>query len=233
MNWIAFWQQQGKHPQPLDQVGRLGGTFVQQDDFLKAYAVYIAELLQLNNEDVLLDVCCGNGLLTRHLAPYCKQVVGVDFSEKHISYARGHFASSNLVFYCGNALELSDMEELSSYTFTKSTLCFSFQYFESIEQGLNVLIQQCKLLPPKATILLTDIPDSDRWFRYYNTPLKMLRLFKQMVLQRNDMGKFWSERELGYICEKLNVKGFKLNQPSTFPYANYRMDYLIMKNQNA
>ena len=229
MNWQQFWQQQSKQTQPLEQVGRKGGKVVQQEDFLKVYASYIAQKINLTSEDVLLDVCCGNGLLTHYFAPYCKQVVGVDFSEQHIQYAQSTYSGGNLSFYCGNALELHELKELETYTFTKSTLCFSFQYFESVELGLRVIEQLVQLLNSEGFIYLADIPDREKWFMYYDTPTKMLRLFKQMLLQQNDMGKFWSEEELNFIATKCNMKGFKMTQPNTFPYAHYRMDYLIHK----
>jgi ubiquinone/menaquinone biosynthesis C-methylase UbiE len=34
---------------------------------LKKYAAYVASQINLTKEDILLDVCCGNGLLTRFL----------------------------------------------------------------------------------------------------------------------------------------------------------------------
>ena len=51
----------------------------------------------------------------------------------------------------------------------------------------------------------------------------------QMAKGKNVMGKFWDENELQLICENLQVVGQKINQPNTFAYAHYRMDYLITK----
>ncbi|MES2558979.1 MAG: class I SAM-dependent methyltransferase [Bacteroidota bacterium] len=229
MNWQQFWQGQGKQSHPLEQVGRRGGQLTQEDTFLKNYATHIAGQISLNADDVLLDVCCGNGLLTQYFAPYCKEVVGVDFSEQHIAYAKQHFETDNLNFYCGNALELYRVAGLKEHTFTKATLCFSFQYFESVQLGLLALEQLCNLLPANGLIYLSDIPDREKWFIYYDTPVKMLRLLKQMLLQQNNMGKFWSEEELAIISQKCNATGTKITQPETFPYAHYRMDYLIRK----
>lgn len=231
MNWQQFWQQQGEQSHPLEQVGRKGGQLVQEDEFLKTYAAYVAGKIDLNKNDVLLDVCCGNGVLTHYLAPYCKQIVGVDFSEQHIAYAKQHYEDNNLSFYCGNALELNGIAQLKRYSFTKSTLCFSFQYFESVPSGLLVLEQMINLLPAEGQIYLADVPDREKWFMYYDTPVKMLRLFKQMLLQKNDMGKFWSEEELAFIAKKCNATGTKIVQPATFPYAHYRMDYHIHKSE--
>ncbi|MES2779057.1 MAG: hypothetical protein V4651_04075, partial [Bacteroidota bacterium] len=72
-------------------------------------------------------------------------------------------------------------------------------------------------------------PDSEKWFVYYNTPVKILRLLKQLVFQQNNMGKFWSKEELDFIVQKYNAFGEMVVQPDSFPYAHYRMDYLIRK----
>jgi hypothetical protein len=50
-----------------------------------------------------------------------------------------------------------------------------------------------------------------------------------MLLQKNDMGKFWSIEELDFIAKKCHLNGLKVIQPEVFPYAHYRMDYLLQK----
>jgi hypothetical protein len=160
---------------------------------------------------------------------YCKQVVGVHFSAQHIEYAQQNYATNNIHFYCGNALELNQHYELKKYAFTKSTLCFSSQYFESVSLGLLVVEQLKNILQSNGTIFLTDIPDREKWFAYYDSPLKIVRLLKQMLLQKNDMGKFWSIEELDFLAKKCHLNGLKVIQPEVFPYAHYRMDYLLQK----
>jgi ubiquinone/menaquinone biosynthesis C-methylase UbiE len=229
MNWQQFWHRQSDESHPLEQVGRKGGLIHQEETFLIGYAAYIAEKMALTKDDVLLDVCCGNGLLTQYFAPYCKQVVGVDFSERHITYALQHFASTNLSFYNGNALALNAVSELKKYRFTQSTLCFSFQYFETVSSGLLVVEQIMNMLPDNGQLYLADVPNREKWFMYYDTPMKILRLMKQMLLQQNDMGKFWSVEELDFIAKKCKAEGVEITQPSSFPYAHYRTDYRMRK----
>jgi ubiquinone/menaquinone biosynthesis C-methylase UbiE len=231
MNWKSFWQQQGRQENPLLQVGRKGGLLKQEEEWLVEYAAYIANQLNLTKEDIVLDVCCGNGLLTQYLAKHCKAILGIDFSESHIQFAQKHYASPTVQFVCGDALKLEDTTfdgELFKQGFTKSTLCFSFQYFESVQQGLQVVTGVFK--HTKGALFLGDIPDRDRFFVYYNSFAKLGRLIKQMLFQQNDMGKFWSETELNFIAQAVHKKGEKLLQPRHFPYAHYRMDYVFSEN---
>jgi 2-polyprenyl-3-methyl-5-hydroxy-6-metoxy-1,4-benzoquinol methylase len=228
MNWKTFWQQQGKQEDPLLQVGRKGGQYKQQDEWLVEYAAYIAAQLGLTQEDIVLDVCCGNGLLTHYLSKHCKAILGIDFSQPHIHSANEKYASSAVQFKCMDVLELGETvveDGIFQQGFTKAILCFSFQYFESVQAGAQVVSGIFK--HTRQSLFLSDIPDRDRFFMYYNSPMKVLRLVKQMLLQQNNMGKFWSENELDFIAKSTNKKGKKIVQPTLFPYAHYRMDYLI------
>jgi 2-polyprenyl-3-methyl-5-hydroxy-6-metoxy-1,4-benzoquinol methylase len=233
MNWKEYWQQQGTVDDPFLQVGRKGGQQVQEAARLAEYAAWIAGQLELTGDDVLLDVCCGNGMFTQYLASHCKAVVGVDFSQSLIDHANAHYASDNIRFICADALRLSSLDLPAGGPFmpgfTKATLCFSFQYFESAEQGRSVVEQIMQRLLPGGKLFLGDVPDRERWFVFYHSVRKIMRLIKQMAQQRNDMGKFWSEDELGIIARSLGLQGKKLVQPAHFPYAHYRMDYLLCK----
>lgn len=231
MNWKEFWQEQGATGDPFQQVGRKGGQRAHEEKLLEEFAAYVAQQLQLTSSDILLDMCCGNGMLTQYLARHCKAVLGVDFSQTHIDYANAHKTAPNAWFMCGNALDAATLNTSAfpqfSGGFTKASLCFSFQYFETVEQGKMVVENIFTKLGAEGKLLLADVPDRERWFVYYNSIRKILRLMKQMLQQRNDMGKFWSEEELGFIARLLSLKGQKLQQPSYFPYAHYRMDYLL------
>jgi ubiquinone/menaquinone biosynthesis C-methylase UbiE len=233
MNWKAYWQEQGTALDPYLQVGRKGGQAKQEDERLAEFAAYIASKLGLGPDDVLLDVCCGNGMFTSHLAKHCRAVVGVDFSSSLIAYANEHYASSSVQFICGDALDLAKLTfpDTGAFAggFTKSTLCFSFQYFETPQQGQAVIAQIFQRIGSRGALYLGDVPDRDKWFVFYNSIPKMLRLVKQMMQQRNDMGKFWSADELDHIAKTLGLEGEKIVQPAHFPYAHYRMDYLLSR----
>ena len=41
----------------------------------------IAKRLKITKKDVVLDVGCGNGIITKKIAKKCKRIYGVDFSE--------------------------------------------------------------------------------------------------------------------------------------------------------
>jgi len=174
-----------------------------------------------------LDMCCGNGLLTSRLAKYCKKIVGADLSEKLIEQASKNYPE--ITFVCADALNPIESSSFNFHAqhFTKVNLYFSFQYFITYEKGKIVIDHLRKMLQHGSQLFLGDVPDSSKFFMYYNSPLRILQLVKQSIQDKNDMGKFWSEDELNVICKELNMVGKKLIQPDYLPYSDYRMDYII------
>lgn len=79
--------------------------------------------LALAEDDVLLDLCCGNGALSRLFFARCKGGLGVDFSEYLIEVARRDFAVPPAQDYlCGDAVAYAQTEP-DPERFTKA-LCY-------------------------------------------------------------------------------------------------------------
>lgn len=226
MDWKKFWNEKGEQENPFAQVARIGGTLHQDEEIIDEIVEHIVKVLELKSDDVLLDVCCGNGLLTSKLAKYCKKVVGIDISDVLINHAKNNFPE--IEFICADVLELNASTICKQHlSFDKINLYFSFQYFESFDNGKKVIENLLPFVKKEGKIFLGDIPDSIKFFEYYNTPLRLIQLVKQTLQNKNNMGKFWSENELKLICEQLKINGKKLTQPEQLPYSHYRMDWLI------
>ena len=108
-------------------------------------------------------------------------------------------------------------------------LYFSFQYFDSFNHGEQVILQMAKVLKPGGAILIGDIPDRQLIWEFYNTLPDKLRYYKNKLLEKNEMGKFWSKAELDKICQDNHFVGTLIKQPESLPYSNYRFDYKIEK----
>lgn len=221
MNWREFWNERGRQPNVHAQVGRLSGN----GTLIEQIARHIQSITEMKQSDQVLDVCCGNGLLTHELSAYCNSITGIDFSDTLIQQAKTSYPQ--LSFHCMDVMLLET--ELLHPPFDIINLYFSFQYFESVVQGEQVIRNLLSLLKPGGVLLLGDVPDQERFFRYYNSIRRILQWIKQSLTQTNDMGKFWSEEELNLICSRCQVTGEKLKQPAHLPYAHYRMDYRITK----
>jgi 2-polyprenyl-3-methyl-5-hydroxy-6-metoxy-1,4-benzoquinol methylase len=58
----------------------------------------------VNENDTVLDIGCGNGALTYDVAKKAKKVVGIDLNDRNILIAKRNFSSGNIEYICGEAL---------------------------------------------------------------------------------------------------------------------------------
>jgi len=227
MNWQSFWDKMARNSKNQhQQVGRISSRMPINDIITQNIIKHITQVLQLYPGDSLLDVCCGNGFLAHQLAKRCRRVVGIDISHAQIHLALHDHNAVNTTYYQGDALELS---KLIPQTFDKILLYFSFQYFESVEAGSQVVGEMAKLLHPKGRILIGDVPDSQYFFKYYNTPKRYLSYLYKKARKKNDMGKFWKTKEMEAIAKEHGLKLSILPQPKHLPFSYYRTDYLLQK----
>lgn len=59
----------------------------------------------VDKDDVVLDVGCGNGALSYDVAKKAKKVVGIDLNEKNISFAKERYSKENIQYICGDVLK--------------------------------------------------------------------------------------------------------------------------------
>lgn len=64
----------------------------------------------VNRNSVVLDVGCGIGRVERYLAPYCKEIFGVDISRRMIKIAKKNRRHRNVHFIKNNGRDLSIFE---------------------------------------------------------------------------------------------------------------------------
>jgi len=221
MNWKNFWDNNADE-NAADVIGQ-----VQRKDMKSTLLTvnHIARVLDIKPSDAVLDVCCGNGIITQQIAKKCDSIVGIDQAENLLNVAKRDYKDMNCLYLNCSALEMSQF--VKEHSFDKIYLQFSFQYFDKNNEGKKVIEGMLRYLKPNGKIFIGDIPNKEKFAIFYNSPVKKLRFFKGKMLNKNEMGKFWKASELDTICKKLNVKGTFLKQPKELPYSHYRFDYLI------
>ena len=230
MNWQQFWDEQaGLHQQPHEQVARTGTSLNNASALTDTITSHIIQLLDLRPEDRLLDVCCGNGILTQRLAQFCQTVTAVDISAKQLEIARQNYPRENINYLQADVLTLTDTLQTP---FDKINLYFSFQYMDSFQKGEQAINQMLQLLNPQGIILLGDVPDHAYLRIFYPKFGVRLRYQLARLLGRDQMGRFWKQAELEKIASQHHAAFQRLTQPRELPYSHYRVDYLIRKNED-
>src|SRR3989304_2454779 len=139
----------------------------------------ITQNLSLHKNDVLLDICCGNGLLTDKLAGSVTHICGVDFSEGLIDVAKGKNRHANISY------ELGDITKIDLYKYpsiNKISVYAGLQYitFEEFKSFLNKIVSHNKPL----LVYCANVPDKEKLWNYYDTNEK-----KAFYLKREEEAK--------------------------------------------
>lgn len=98
----------------------------------------------------LLDIACGIGYGSRHLADVAHgiSVVGIDISEQAVDYATSHFSADNVCFKVGDGTKLPFPDDLFDYV-------TSFETVEHIPEYEVFLSELQRVLKPGGTLVIS------------------------------------------------------------------------------
>ena len=122
--------------------------------------------LDLQRDDRVLDVACGNGALSRYFFDDCAALYGVDFSDYLIEVAQRNFARPpRFEFSVGDAAGYV-LGEPQPERFDK-VLCYGSFSFFSAADAETVLRELARRFVNVRRVYLGNLPDRDRAERFY------------------------------------------------------------------
>jgi hypothetical protein len=185
--------------------------------------------LALEKGDILVDLCCGNGLFTYELKGLVSKIIGVDFAPQIIHTALDFKKADNITYYLSEVNHfLRDFKMLfpwitpNKYLNNDSLAYFSF---EELEEMLEDIIA---ISGDDFHFLIRGVPNADLMWNYYNTEERKLKYLtdRENGDYTNDgLGRWWLPEEIETICKNLGLTYFIHNQEVSL--SNYRMDILI------
>jgi SAM-dependent methyltransferase len=116
--------------------------------------------LQPTRQDRLLDVGCGVGLLTRHLAPFVSTIVGVDFAVRLLDRARRQ--GSSALFAAGSVIALPFREG----AFSKVLMSGVLTYLQDDESVGRALVEVRRMTASGGRAFSSENPDKRRKEEY-------------------------------------------------------------------
>ena len=213
----------------LEHSGRRGEHYKSE-----IIAADIVEKMHFRHEDIVLDICCGNGILTTFIAKSCKEIHGVDHSEILIRSAqklKTEEKVSNFRLHLQDVFQIE--KKFGKNYFDKSYCYFSFQYFNK-KKRTDLLKQLSHVTKKDGLIFLGDMPDADRMKNYYKSPQKFYRekISRFIKLKEGEcfLGWWIHPQEILDWCTKNNLSASILPQVN-LPHAHYRFDVLIRNSK--
>jgi SAM-dependent methyltransferase len=233
VNWKRFWQSYRRRDaaREEDLFFEVGKTVNHRPISEEAFALsidLIASHLELTRRDKLLELCCGNGLMTRRLAPLVSEVQAVDFAEHLIIRARKFAAAQNVSYICADAIvHLKHLAQTREFIPAKILLGDALSYFEPPE--LTEMLRAASALTANHFIFMaTGVPCDELKWNFYDTPERVQRYEQNQLRPDNTndgIGRWWRKEELESIGRDLSLKVIVREQPS--PLSTFRVDAIL------
>jgi len=226
--WKIFWREQAQSTSSAPAQCQVLRTLNKQplaDDIFAKILHQIENALQLSRDDVLVDLCCGNGAITTYLAQKCESVLAID-------YSRDLLAQIDTVMHPNVSIREEDVDQaaLPEGGFTKSLIYAGIQYF-SEPKVVRLVSNIARSLRPGGLLYIGDIPDADRLWNFFNNAERENAYFDSLKFDKPIIGT-WLRRD--WLSKLGNYAGFTnaqvIEHPEDFPYAHYRFDMVLQKN---
>ncbi len=166
-------------------------------------------------QDTCLEIGCGAGRLTMHLARSFQNVLAVDVSEDMLAYARQRVTAKNIEFQITNGTNLPARDNSVTAVFSTHV----FQHFDSLEYADLYFAEIGRILKPGGTLMI-HLPVFEwhprtPWFSrfafqlsewFYGLKITLNRLLIRMGIQRSLMRILVFPME--HLAKTLSALGF-------------------------
>jgi len=224
IDWATYWEEKSHERNPHAQVGRtLRGEPITHGQ-LEAIITDVKEVLELRPGDRLLDLCCGNGMITERLADCCASVVAVDMIQKFVVDLKS--MKPSITALCADVRQ--GIPDLGPEELDRVLIYFSLQHFTQSE-ALRLLDDAYVWLKPGGILLVGDVPDATRIWEFFNSTERKRAYFD--VLRRGSLivGTWFDPRWLTMAAKDIGFEAEIRAQPSELPNSHYRFDLKATK----
>ncbi|NND97228.1 MAG: methyltransferase domain-containing protein [Pirellulaceae bacterium] len=186
----------------------------------------IISQLDLQPNDHLLDLGCGNGALASRLFSQCKQYTGVDFSEYLLSVAEEYFCPRDGIRYIQSDIRQTQ-NFVSAATSANKVLiygCIGYLHRHEVKMLLHDLkTALCGL----STILIGNVADESRAGEFFRA-----RSVNDYLLDdpSSPIGVWWEQAEWKKIGDELGFQTTCVSMRDDFYGSRYRYDVVFENN---
>lgn len=223
--WIHFWNEYAASSVNKDEQSQVLRTLNKKPISKKLWdytLTKIDETFKVVEGDYVLDLCSGNGLISKHFVDKGASVVAVDISK-------------NLLNNLKDIKEIktinSDIRELEfdKNAFDKIIIYAGIQYLND-KETVHLMQNIYAWLKPNGIVFIGDIPDLSKRWNFYNTKERHKVYFENMLNDISIVGNWFEESWFQNLGFYLNFeKGERLDQDEKLIYSSFRFDFLFKK----
>lgn len=222
---LELYNEHAKQCSPTDFLGQMRRTV--NGEAIDAHQVEmiverITAGLNLAPEDMVLDLCCGNGALSDRIFSRSAGGVGVDIGDYLIELATKYFNGANREFVVSDVVDYVRAES-NPGRFTK-VLCYGSFAYLSKENALELLSVVRERFPKIERFFIGNLPDKDRMNDFYYD-----RTYVEGLEDDSDshIGVWRTDREFVDLAEEVGWRAEISRMPKAFYAAHYRYDVTL------
>lgn len=193
------------------------------EDQIRLIVDSILSGLALQPEDLLLDLCCGNGALTDRIFERCKGGLGVDYSEPLIEVARRDFEVPGQRDYRLDDAVAFVASASGGQGFTKALCYGSFMYLAA-EPAERLLTSVRTGFPEIRQLMIGNLPDKSRVGDFFGADH-----YRPGIEDDADaaLGLWRTEDEMTDLARRCGWACAISRQPPSFYASRYRYDAVL------
>ena len=208
----------------LRQVGKTVLGMPVQPHQLDLIVQAIGAELKLDRHDVVVDLGCGNGVVTQRVARRVGRVAGIDVSRRLLSVAQAQHAQPNCSYHFG------DLAKLGPLPVPGVTKAYSYEVLQHLTTDetramLQALIDQ---LGDGLKLFAGSIPERTKLAKFYDTPGRWARYERREADGTEQIGYWWERDELTALCDELGLTCTPCDQATALYTSHYRFDATIV-----
>ena len=223
--WTEYWKLHGEKSKDLDQHTQVLRTLNKKPITQEKWEFTLEEIdknFKVKAGEHVLDLCSGNGLLSRHFAAKGALVRAVDISADLLD---------GLKEVSGVTTENADIRNVNyEHESIDHVLLYAGVQYLNLAETLILFQRIHAWLKPGGSVFIGDIPDVDRKFTFYNTPERQSVYFQNLLQDIDVVGTWFSKDWLVNLAAHLNFSQAEvIPQHEELIYAKYRFDLKLVK----
>jgi SAM-dependent methyltransferase len=225
--WVEFYIAHGKTVRDADPQTQVLRTINKQPVSAECWQATLDDVdtkFPVGADDDVLDLACGNGLLTAHLAPRCRSVTSVDISPDLLA-ALERQKLPNVKTACGDMRTVAFRDG----SFSRVLLYACLQHLSEAET-IPLVLNAFRWLRPGGLLLIGDVLDFNRLWSFYNTPARQAVYFEACAKEQDPLGTWFDGPWLVRLATHAGFTGAQwLQQGTPQMGAHYRGDLVARR----
>jgi len=226
-SWTSFWTERSKNIQYQDDQTQVLRTYNGEPISNELWQFTLAVMekhIQPQQSDIVLELCCGNALISRFLSSKVNKIYAVDISIDLLNTTdRGLYPNIQFIH---SDIRCLDFE---AEKFDKIVFYAGVQYLTHGE-AVILLEQLSHWLKPKGLLFIGDIPDSSKRWTFYNNASRKSVYFDNIKNNTDVVGTWFEKEFFEHLTPYTNFQcSAFIEQHPSFIYSHFRFDYIFTK----